>query len=118
MSSNLYHREIYMPAGVLALSNVTQALRATEHAKRAALNDRYGVITIPAEITFDGKDIVEAEFVNKKLAKVVVRLSYDARRDAIYVLNIDGTLKTVWFNLKSDKHKTLKKELYMARPSV
>src|SRR4051812_41370254 len=109
MTANLYHREIYMPKGVLALTGVTLKLAATDHAKRAARSDRYGQIEIPAEITFNGSDIVEAEFVNGKLSKVVVRLPYDAKRDAIFVCLIDGTLKTVWFNLKSDFHKTLRK---------
>lgn len=103
-----------MPAGVRNLANVTLTLKPTEHAKQAARNDRYGAITIPAQISFEGKDVVEAEFVNGKLSKIVVRLPYDGTRDAIYVCNIDGLLRTVWFNLKSDKHKTLKKELYKA----
>ncbi len=110
--SNLYHREIFMPAGVRNLAGVTLALTPSHHARGAALYDRYGALTIPAQITFDGKDVVEAEFEAGKLVKVVVRLSYDDTRDAIYVCKTDGFLKTVWFNLKSDKHKTLKKHLY------
>lgn len=118
MTANLYHREIYMPKGVLALAGVNVKLKVSEHAKRAARNDRYGQIEIPAEITFNGSDVVEAEFVNGKLAKVVVRLPYDSTRDAIFVCLIDGTLKTVWFNLRSDSHKTLRKELYKSAPCV
>lgn len=112
MTANLYHREIYMPKGVTALTGVTLNLKASEHAKRAARSDRYGFIHIPEAITFNGADVVEAEFVNGKLSKVVVRLPYDAQNDAIFVCLTDGTLKTVWLNRKNDLHKTLKKELY------
>ena len=73
---------------------------------------------IPESITFEGADVVEAEFESGKLQKLVVRLPYDSRRDAIYVFNVDGTLKTVWANLKSDRHASLKKELYKAAPAV
>lgn len=107
MKGNLYHRDIYMPEGVRKLSGITLALRATNHAKEAASRDRYGVLLIPAAITFSGQDVIEAEFINGSLAKVVVRLPYDSRRDAIYVCTPDGTLKTVWFNMRRDKHSTL-----------
>lgn len=118
MSSNVYHREVYMHPKVAAFSNVRVEIKATRHASAEAAGDRYGALTIPASVTFDGKDVVEAEFEAGALAKLVVRLPYDARRDAVYVLKIDGTLKTVWSNLKSDKHKTLKKELYMPARAV
>ena len=85
---------------------------------RQAREDRYGAIAIPAQIAFNGADVVEAEFVGGKLEKVVVRLPYDSTRDAIYVCKTDGTLKTVWSNLKSDSHKTLKKHLYLPAPNV
>jgi hypothetical protein len=117
MNSNLYHREIYMPKGVLALENYKLELRATAHAKIAATQDRYGIVKIPAAIEFHGRDVVEAEFVNGKLSKVVVRLPYDSRRDAIFVANVDGTLKTVWFNLSRDRHSTLDRSKYASRPS-
>ena len=117
--SNLYHRDLYMPKGVLALEDREVTFIVSAHAKRAAREDRYGFLTIPEKIRFDGKDVVEAEFEDGKLKKLVVRLPYDARRDAVYVFNVaDGLLKTVWANLKSDLHFTLKKELYKAAPVV
>lgn len=117
--SNLYHKDIYLPAGVLALEDREVFLTPSLHAKKAALSDRYGVITIPEKIRFDGKDVVEAEFEGGKLKKLVVRLPYDARRDAVYVFNVaDGLLKTVWLNLSTDRHATLQKELYKPAPVV
>ena len=115
---NLYHKDIYLPPGVLALTDREITFRVTEHARRAAREDRYGFIAIPASITFEGADVIEAEFEAGQLQKLVVRKPYDNRRDAIFVFNVDGTLKTVWANLKSDCHASLKKELYKAAPSV
>jgi L-ascorbate metabolism protein UlaG (beta-lactamase superfamily) len=117
--SNLYHKDLYMPAGVLALEEKQVTFVVSEHAKKAALSDRHGVLTIPENIRFDGKDVVEAEFEGGKLKKLVVRIAYDAIRDAVYVFNVpDGLLKTVWLNLSTDGHATLKKELYKAAPVV
>lgn len=117
--SNLYHKDLYMPAGVLALEDREVTFIMSEHAKKAALSDRYGVIAIPEKIRFDGKDVVEAEFEGGKLKKLVVRLAYDARRDAVYVFNVaDGLLRTAWLNRRNDFHATLKKELYKSAPVV
>ena len=117
--SNLYHKDLYMPAGVLALEDREVTFIISEHAKKAALSDRNGMLTIPEKIRFDGKDVVEAEFEDGKLKKLVVRIAYDATRDAVYVFNVpDGLLRTVWLNLSTDRHATLKKELYKAAPVV
>ncbi len=113
--TKLFHREIHMPARIANLGETTIAPKVTRHATEAALSDRYGRIQIPSHITFRGSDVVEAETVNGALSKVVVRKSYDATRDAIFAIGIDKGqtfLKTVWFNLKSDSHKTLRKEMY------
>lgn len=110
----LYHREIFMPAIVREIPVKTIALKPTEHARRAALNDRYGKLEIPATLTFRGRNVIEAELTGGRVTKMVVRKEYDATRDAVYVFLPDGTLKTVWFNLKSDTHKTLRRSLYAA----
>ncbi len=111
----LFHREIFLPLNLRNLASTNLELNPTDHAREAAETDRYGAISIPAAIKFNGSNIVEAETVGGKLSKVVVRLSYDDTRDAIYAIGIDKGrtfLKTVWFNLKSDKHSTLRKEMY------
>ena len=114
----LYHREIFMPSIVRELPPRTLRPEVTAHAKKAAASDRYGALNIPASVTFKGSDVVEAEFTDKKLSKLVVRLPYDATRDAIYAIGFDSGrvfLKTVWFNLKSDGHATLRRHLYATR---
>lgn len=111
----LFHREIAMPAKVRDMKEISFTLRPTAHAENAARNDRYGKLTIPASIRFAGKDIVEAEMTGGAVTKLVVRIPYDSTRDAIYVILPNGTLKTVWFNLSNDLHKTLDKSRYAAR---
>lgn len=113
MSSLLFHREVFMPPKIAAIGNTTMQITPTAHALKAAAGDRYGVITIPNQITFSGADIVEAEVYERKLVKVLIRLDYDATRDLLIALTIpEGRAKTVWFNLKSDKHSTLRREIY------
>ena len=114
----LYHRDIFMPAIVRELPSRTLAPRVTSHARDAAASDRYGVLNIPAAISFCGRDVVEAEFTDKKLSKLVIRLPYDGARDAVYAVGFGETgafLKSMWFNLKSDTHATLRRELYATR---
>jgi hypothetical protein len=87
-------------------------LHPTNHALMAANDDRYGKINIPHKIVFCGKDIVEAEFQNDRVVKIVVRLPYRQGMSAIYACKLDGTLKTVWLNRDDDHHKTLDHSKY------
>lgn len=113
---NLYHKDIYLPPGVLALTDREVTFKITTHAANEARGDRYGAVVIPDSISFNGEDVVEAAFENKLLQKLVVRKPYDARRDAVYVFNVDGTLKTVWTNLTRDLHSTLDRAKYVSAP--
>lgn len=116
MPTGLYHREIWMPNSVINLHGVTVALNVTKHAMKAASEDRYGLIKIPSHITFNGSDVIEAEEVMGAIVKLVIRLPYDSERDAVYVVTSDRTLKTVWSNLKSDTHTTLRRHLHLPKP--
>jgi hypothetical protein len=113
MSKLLFHREVFMPPKILALGEFNVPVILTAHAEKAAAEDRYGVIAIPSRVAFSGKNVIEAEVVDKKLTKVLLRLEYDETRDLIMALSVpDFRVKTVWFNLKSDIHSTLRRELY------
>ncbi len=113
MKTLLFHREVFMPPKILALGEFNVPVVLTAHTEKAAAEDRYGAISIPSRVIFSGKNIIEAEVENKKLTKILVRLTYDATRDLIMALSVpDFRVKTVWFNLKSDIHSTLRRELY------
>jgi hypothetical protein len=116
----LYHYQIGFPTNMerrTGTINVTYS----NHAKDAARNDRYGQARLAAVVNLDAARLIEAE-VNAAgtLVKGVYRMQYDSQRDIVLVLLFDGRgafAKTVWFNLRTDKHSTLQAWRY-ARPEV
>lgn len=113
----LFHRDIFIPAGVKNCLPIGRYnLLASNHAKQAATNDRYGSITIPEVITINVADIFEVEVIGNRVTKFVVRTSYNAKHDICVVIvpvtPYEGRVKTVWLNSKSDNHKTLDKNKY------
>ena len=112
----LFHKEVFWPAPLERLMprGVQNAIYSN-HAHRAAQNDRYGHIMLPKFFNLDEAYIFEAECYGPDL-KVVFRYPYDEvfdlvvaaipqRRSGLYV-------KTVWLNARTDNHKTLDKEKY------
>lgn len=118
MRSGLYHKEVGMPAKALEAWLGQQAVKLSDHARQACLNDRYGKIDLHDgdSIEVEAEDIFEVEVLHGKPVKAMVRLAYDDARDMILALVIPSegvaVVKTVWLNMASDKHVTLKKELY------
>lgn len=114
--NKLYHVDVYMPewfTSPIWVGNVTHS----RHAINAAQTDRYGVIDLPNKIDYTYGTIieVETEFLNgdEQVIKQVWRIPYDDVRDLIIVVTTTGLVKTVWFNLKNDKHKTLNRSKYV-----
>lgn len=107
-----------MPAAAFEAWLGELAVKLSEHAKQACLNDRYGRIDLQDgdAIEVEAEDVFEVEVQHGLPVKAMVRLAYDDARDMILALVIPhggvATVKTVWLNLASDKHSTLKKELY------
>jgi hypothetical protein len=115
--TKLYHKEIFLPMSVSHLFGRKYKLNYSRHAKLACVQERYGVINNPPfelEITKDNLIEVEIEG-NVLIHKVVIRLPYDKDKDIALAIIPDGefaTVKSLWANLKTDKHFTLQKELY------
>lgn len=123
-TETLYHKEIGfpddldMPKGFQPVVN----LRYSSHATEEALADKYGEIKLPHRVDIRKGDIFEIGVRGKTVTKLAVRFSYDATRDIILIINAaDGFVRTVWFNLKTDKHRTLDRSKYgdpkAARPT-
>lgn len=111
--SKLYHTEVFLPAKLKTLPRCRIAITPSEHAKRAAKDDRYGNVPIPSHIEFDGRNIIEAEIDGGRVLKLVVRLALNAVNDVIYVVMPEtGLLKTTWINRRSDLHRTLDRSRY------
>ena len=118
MKDGLYHQKIGLPAGACQPFVGVFSLLLLQHARQASANDRYGRIEIEDgdEVEVFESDIVELEVRGGQSVKAVVRLQYDERRDIVVVLNRpvagEASVRTAWFNLKSDQHRTLRQELY------
>lgn len=113
---SLYHFEIGFPhnteKNIKKIGKVTN-VEYLFHAKRAAMNDRYGIIDLPDTVNLSTSKIIEVEIINNKVKKVVFRIPYDKKFDLVLVMNIpDLSIRTVWFNSKTDKYKTLDKSKY------
>ncbi len=111
----LYHEEIGfpddidMPRGFNPVVNLNYG----SHAREEAMVDRYGKIRLPHRIDVRKGKIFEIGVTKNVVTKMVIRFTYDETRDIIIVLMpSSGFVKTVWFNLKTDTHKTLDRSKY------
>lgn len=109
----LWHADIRLP-DCAALPSHRVGLKWSDHAKRARMEDRYGVIPMFTDIPLMPFDVVECETQDDVVVKWVIRGHYDSDRDVVFVL-IPGDVwfvKTVWYNLRSDTHATLDRSKY------
>lgn len=115
-----YHVKVSWPKRVKVLlppHGTNIKLNYGSHAKRSAIDDRHGDIytVLPTNIVISrDTQIFEATLSDndKVLVKFGVRLRLDDIRDLVMIVMADGFVKTVWINVRSDKHDTLRKELY------
>lgn len=112
MSSKLYHKEIGFPDNIQILTGHMD-LEYSRHAMDEASGDKYGGVDLPEFIDFQLGNVIEIEVDNDKVIKMVVRVSYDEEKDLVLVIiPQNGLVKTVWFNTRGDKHRTLDKWRY------
>lgn len=131
MSETLYHPEVFIPQW-FEMPTERVHLVYTKHALYACNNDRYGAIPVFLTIPLDKFELVELGVKDSKVnqlgipakrevSKIVVRGHFDDTRDITFALIPnqgirDGKpvyrVKTVWFNLNSDKHKSLNRSRY------
>lgn len=112
----LFHVDVFFPSYLDKIIPKGEIkLAYSQHAIREAQVDKYGLITLPAKLNIDNGRVIEVDDTKKK---IVVRYSWDNRRDVTFVVapcrrdKNRWYLVTVWSNLKSDKHKTLDKSKY------
>ena len=108
--NGLYHKEIGFP-NVKLPEGTYEMKKNSQHALRAAQDDRYGEAkTLPTSIDMAQADLFEIEVEDNKVIKAAVRTHYDDKLDLIVVFmpeTPDNFVKTVWFNEKNDRHRTL-----------
>lgn len=110
LQNGLFHKDIGLPISSDRIK-FNCPLRYSNHANRAANNDRYGKINLPERLNtqLDNVTLIELETRNGKPYKGVYRTSHCEKYDIVIVLLYETRLvKTVWLNSKDDKHNTLK----------
>lgn len=110
----LYHADIFIPEWFEAPTE-RATLTYSRHALYAMNNDRYGAIPMFRTIPLSVFTLIELGVREDKVSKIVVRGRYDETRDVVFVLiprDGDYFVKTVWFNLRTDSHKTLNRNRY------
>ena len=74
----LYHRDIFLPDYITKIKATKIKLSYTQHAKNAALNDRYDKIILPDTLTVQSQDIIEVESWKDRIdKKIVIRIDYN-----------------------------------------
>lgn len=118
--SKLYHKQLGLPQeAVEALSGQSYRFHFSRHALDACLNDRYGKIVPPAQVTVAAEEIIEVEIVQALtgtvINKVVIRKPYNAKFALLIAFIPDrrsAFVKTCWLNSVTDSHETLDESKY------
>lgn len=117
--NGLYHKEIGFPDVELP-TGVYELKKYSRHALNAAQDDRYGVAKrLPTHIDMSKAYLFEIEVKDNQVVKAAVRTHYDDKLDLIVVFlpqTPDNFVKTVWFNEKIDRHRTLQHWRYDVPP--
>lgn len=112
--TKVYHVEVFVPEH-LKNSGFVGQLKYSEHALRAAQDDKYtkyGPVTLPVMFDYRKAKLIEVEVEHGRAVKRLCRISLDDRRDLVLAIMAGGIVKTVWVNLKNDKHRSLDKSRY------
>lgn len=107
----LFHTEIGLPKWFKA-PTCTVTPRYGDHARFEAQVDRYGKIQLPKTIDLSKFKVIEVGAEGQRITKILFRGPLDSTRDLCIVLQPDGYARTVWVNLKTDKHRTLDRSKY------
>ncbi len=111
---NKYHKDIGFPKFYIKPQGGTY-LVWTYHAIEASVTDQYGAIPQLEYINLSDFEVIEIETEGLSVVKYLVRGRLDDYRDMILALiPRDGeyVVKTVWSNIDTDEHKTLRTEVY------
>lgn len=113
----LYHTQLGVPQQVKEqLPFGTFRLTYTNHAKKAAAEDRYGIAyALPSQLNTGKARLIEVEVNNGKIEKLLYRMVISISVHLCVAVIPDGRnwlVKTVWGQAANDNHKTLNVERY------
>lgn len=114
MNTYLFHTEVFMPQR-FQRPLFEGRLRYGPHALSEAKSDRYGGVPLPEFFEACNAKLIEVEFDidRDEVCKQVWRQALDSKRDIILVMGRGGFVRTVWVNLRNDKHRTLDRSKYV-----
>lgn len=115
---NRYHAEIGFPGNVDALFDryfdSFEVVRYSRHAKRATVQDRYGVIPVVKSVReLSRENCFELVTEGSQIVKAVFRLESESF-DYCYSISCEGIVVTCWVNVKNDVHSTLDRTAYVS----
>lgn len=135
VKDGLYHAETGIPWHLFQhMAPRPVGLEYGPHARKAALDDRFGQLTsVPLSHSFLKSEVFEVEVEQGCIVKFCARLSsgFGVRTNAFHSHDSDEIdlvlvcmrstrepsnlfVKTLWLNLRSDNHATLDKSKYIA----
>ena len=107
MLDGLYNSRYGLPKEVEGLPKILTQLIACPHAIQTAKNKG---ILIPNNLYY--AKIVEVEVLNGEIVKALYRGTYSKKLDITLVMHVvDGfprMIRTLWLNMHTDTHKTLR----------
>ena len=107
-----YHADIHMPEDAANLS-FAALVKYTRHARRSAVEDRYGKIELPTVFDSRKARLIEAKYKDGRVWRTLYRQPYNEDLDLNLVIEPDTrTVVTVWLNENTDTHATLNEEEY------
>lgn len=112
-----FHRDLGFPDWLSFPTGMTVALAYSDHALRAAEDDRYGRIRLPKGLDLSRAIVVEAtvEENPRRVTKLLYRLPGGHGMDLVLVVCPQRGawfVKTVWLNASDDQHQTLDRSRY------
>lgn len=104
----LYHFQLGIPKQYKTNYGI-MSLKYSRHAQMAASSDRYGYIQLPNTLDTSKAQAVEVEIDSEGcISKILYRTAYDDKHDlCLAIIPNQRFVKTVWLNVKTDKHETL-----------
>jgi hypothetical protein len=116
-----FHKDIYFPIDDnIDLNNLIQSLNIKKFKFSVHSIDRIieksnieSIGLYLKDLKLEYSTMFEYYKIDNILEKLVFRLNFDVNKDLILVLNKDKFIVTIYFNNKSDNHKTLNKENYI-----
>ncbi len=111
----LYHFQVHIPP--MLRESTTYCLKYSKHAQNAVQQDRYCRKTgfkLPAVLNTEKALLIEVGLdpASRRVTKRVYRTRANSKLDLVLVVQPDGTVRTVWFNERCDRHHTLDRARY------